>query len=146
MPAMKPPPLCPTELRRLAIRVAGVVQGVGFRPFVYNAARSEGLSGWVANQADTVLVEVQGPAERLERFLNVLRTAPPPQARVERLEVQTVAVQPGPAEPFAIRASSVGQPRPATPADLATCAECLAEIRTPGERRYRYPFGCKTGM
>lgn len=137
---MKPPLLCPTEPRRLAIRVAGVVQGVGFRPFVYKAARAEGLSGWVANQADMVLVEVQGPAEHIERFLDVLRNSPPPQARVERLEVEPIAVQPGPPEPFAIRASRGGEPRPATPADLATCADCLAEIRTPGERRYRYPF------
>ena len=61
--------------RRLAITVRGVVQGVGFRPFVYNAARSGELTGWVRNEADTVRIEVQGDPARLEAFVHSLRHA-----------------------------------------------------------------------
>jgi hydrogenase maturation protein HypF len=130
----------PTD-RRLAIAVQGVVQGVGFRPFVYNAARAAGLSGWVRNEADMVRIEVQGDPARLESFLQTLRHAHPPQARIDSLEAQETPCEDGPAPAFQIR-SSAGRaaPRPTIPADLATCPECVEEIRTPGQRRYGYPF------
>ena len=122
--------------------VHGVVQGVGFRPFVYNTARKFDLSGWVLNEADTVRLEVAGAADQVESFLQVLREAPPSQAQVEAIDI--VEVDPCEnhlPEDFEIRASQgMAAPRPTIPADLATCAECLAEIRSEGERRYRYPF------
>ncbi len=122
--------------------VRGVVQGVGFRPFVFNAARRLDLAGWVRNEADTVRIEVAGSASGVESFLRVLRETPPPQARIEGLDV--VEVEPkGNHLPgrFEIRASQgVAAPRPTIPADLAICPECLAEIRGEGGRRYRYPF------
>lgn len=127
--------------RRLAIAVCGVVQGVGFRPFVYNAARTAGLSGWVQNQADTVRIEVEGDTIQLDRFLDALRHCLPPQARIDSWEVAEVPCQNGSPEVFEIRQSaSEGMPRPTIPADLATCPACLEEIQTPGARRYRYPF------
>jgi len=131
----------PSTVRRLAIRVRGVVQGVGFRPFVYNSARGLGLRGWVQNEADTVRIEVQGDGNALEAFCAGLKNAHPPQARIDSLEVTEAACQPDTTETFEIR-TSVGQaaPRPTIPADLATCTECLDEIRSPGERRHRYPF------
>jgi len=61
-------------LRRLAITVRGVVQGVGFRPFVYNAARARGLVGWVRNEADVVRIEVQGEPAALDAFVDTVRT------------------------------------------------------------------------
>lgn len=137
---MSQPILKPT-MRRWAIAVRGVVQGVGFRPFVYNTATSCGLAGWVQNEADTVRIEIEGPLGDLERFLESLRHSPPPQARIDSLEVSERPCQNGASGLFEIRTSpDAGTPRPTIPADLATCPECLQEIRTPGERRYRYPF------
>ena len=131
----------PSTDRRLAIAVRGVVQGVGFRPFVYHAARTRGLTGWVQNEADLVRIEVQGDQAALDAFLDALRHTHPPQARIDRIDAAQVPCEDQREPEFSIRASG-GQaaPRPTVPADLATCAECLAEIRTPGERRYHYPF------
>lgn len=126
-------------IHRMALEVHGVVQGVGFRPFVYNAARARGLSGWVRNEAGLVRIEVQGGAEAVADFCRVLREAPPPQARLDRIEVlplpsrQEAGFEILDSPPF-------GTPRPTIPTDLATCPSCLEEIRTPGQRRFRYPF------
>jgi hydrogenase maturation protein HypF len=128
------PPAC-----RVAITVRGVVQGVGFRPFVYNAARDRGLAGWVSNEADMVRIEVQGDAAAIDAFLDVLRHSPPPQARVDAVEIEEIGVKEDAV--FRIRTSeAISTPRPTIPADLATCRECLAEIRDPSQRRYNYPF------
>ena len=139
--------------RRLAIVVRGVVQGVGFRPFVYNAARSQRLTGWVRNEVDTVRIEVQGDPARLESFVQSLRHAHPPQARIDSLLTRETPCEDGSTETFQIRASTGGTAahrgdmfhappmgRPAIPADLATCDECVEEIRNPGQRRCGYPF------
>jgi len=127
--------------RRVAITVRGVVQGVGFRPFVYRQAIGQGLSGWVLNEADRVEIEVQGACERVARFVECLRNEAPPQARLDAVEVRELACRNGQAEGFAIRSSTgQGAPRPTVPADLATCPECLAEIRDPSQRRCGYPF------
>ncbi|NUQ61810.1 MAG: carbamoyltransferase HypF [Pirellulales bacterium] len=130
-----------TTLRRLAIAARGVVQGVGFRPFVYNLARSRGLTGWVQNEADQVRIEVQGPAAELDAFCEALRLRHPPQARVDALEIRETAGRDDQTGGFEIRSSEGhASPQPTIPADLATCAECLDEIRTPTQRRHRYPF------
>lgn len=129
--------------RRLRITVRGVVQGVGFRPFVYRAAREESLSGWVLNEADAVRIEVEGDNGSLDRFLQTLRHGHPPQARIESLDVGEVESEPNAPSPggFEIRTSSgQAEPRPTIPADLAICGECLREISDPQQRRYRYPF------
>lgn len=126
---------------RVAVQVRGIVQGVGFRPFVYRIACQNGLAGWVQNEADTVRIEVEGPAQRVDRFLAALREDPPPQARLERIEVRPIPRGDGRPGEFVIRSSpQEGSPRPTLPADLAICAGCREEIRTPGQRRYRYPF------
>jgi len=127
--------------RRLRITVRGVVQGVGFRPFVYRAACELGLSGWVLNEADAVRIEVQGPAGSLERFLQTLQHGHPPAARIDTLEVDETPAEPLASPAFAIRTSSgQAEPRPAIPADLATCPDCLSEIFDSRQRRFRYPF------
>jgi hydrogenase maturation protein HypF len=123
----------------LAITVRGVVQGVGFRPFVYNAARQRGLGGWVRNEADVVRIEAQGEQAALEAFVGAIRHSPPPQARIDAVEVEEIGI--GNFSEFEIRISEgTSAPRPTIPADLATCDECLAEIRDPSQRRYNYPF------
>lgn len=127
--------------RRLAIEVRGVVQGVGFRPFVYNAAQVRGLTGWVQNQADLVRIEIQGEPAAIDTFLDALQHHHPPQARIDAIRTLDKPCENGPDRQFAIRPSDQdSSPRPTIPADLATCSECLREISTPGERRHRYPF------
>ncbi len=128
---------------RIAITVRGVIQGVGFRPFVYRLAHDCGLSGWVLNEADTVRIEVQGSRAALDAFVASLRSGHPPQARIDALAIEEKETDretersPG----FQIRTSTgASLPQPVIPADLATCSECLAEIRDPTQRRYRYPF------
>ncbi len=135
------------SVRRLAITVRGVVQGVGFRPFVYQTARARGLAGWVRNEADTVRIEVQGENAALDAFVDALRHAHPPQARIDAIDVQETTLQDdvmaadGRSIAFQIHPSTgASAPRPTIPADLATCPECLAEIRDPSQRRHNYPF------
>ena len=128
---------------RFAIIVRGTVQGVGFRPFVYRAARDESLVGWVLNDSDAVRIEVQGERQAIARFLERLRDAAPPPVRIagiETREIRRVIEASGTAE-FTIRTShAAAAPAPTIPADLATCEACRAEIDDPGQRRYRYPF------
>ncbi|MBN2476946.1 MAG: carbamoyltransferase HypF [Pirellulales bacterium] len=131
----------PPTVRRLAIEVRGVVQGVGFRPFVYNAARAGGLTGWVRNEADLVQIEVQGTQTQLDAFLETLRHRHPPQARINAFRVTEAVCQERQTAGFEIRhGAGRAAPRPTIPADLATCEQCLEEIRTDTQRRYRYPF------
>jgi hydrogenase maturation protein HypF len=129
----------------LAITVRGVVQGVGFRPFVYNTATRLGLGGWVLNEADTVRIEAQGERAALDGFLDALRRHAPPQARVDAVEAAEIAPADeratGEQPVFEIRTSDGrAAPRPTIPADLGTCRDCLAEIQDRSQRRYRYPF------
>jgi hydrogenase maturation protein HypF len=127
--------------RRLAIAVRGVVQGVGFRPFVYNAARTMGLVGWVRNEADRVHIEAQGDTAAVDAFLTALREELPSQASIEAIDIHEIECRGDEGESFAIHASGVdAAPRPTIPADLATCAACLEEIHSPLQRRHGYPF------
>ena len=118
-----------------------MIQGVGFRPFVYNLAGSMGLTGWVQNEADVVRIEVQGGTDLLEAFCTRLREDHPPPAGIDSIDATPIDCDPNDRGRFVIRDSSPdGMPRPVIPADLATCEECLKEIRTEGERRYGYAF------
>ena len=124
---------------RTRVRVDGLVQGVGFRPFVFRLAEELGLGGFVGNDERGVVLEVEGPAEAVEAFLERVRGEAPPLAHVERLIA-------GPVEPrggagFEIVASERGGPPDALISpDTATCPDCLAELWDPGDRRFRYPF------
>ena len=130
--------------QRHVIRARGAVQGVGFRPFVYRIALEEGLQGWVLNDADGVLIEAQGPADALARFEGRLRSDAPPLARVESVQVESQPALAVDAElaGFRILASPEGSARVTTsiPPDTATCADCLAELFDPADRRHRYAF------
>ena len=126
-----------------ALQVEGVVQGVGFRPFVWRLATELGLAGRVRNAAGRVEIEAAGSAAALDAFARRLRTDAPPRARVERVTV--VPLEPGAAAalpvPFAIdeSVSAAGSDR-LFPPDIATCDDCLRELFDPADRRYRYPF------
>ncbi len=128
----------PTRERR-EISVRGIVQGVGFRPFVYALARRHGLSGLVRNDAEGVHIEAEGPPEELELFLREIREEAPPLAVVEAVGWRPLAVlgERG----FRIEESREGvRLRALISPDVATCEECLAEMLDPADRRYRYPF------
>jgi hydrogenase maturation protein HypF len=126
-------------IRREALQVRGVVQGVGFRPFVYRVAQEEGLAGHIGNDTDGVTIEVEGAAERVEAFLVRLTSEAPPLSRID--SVTTKELQPLGEAGFRIVASEVhGQVSTGIPADAATCPDCLRELLDPADRRYRYPF------
>ncbi len=122
---------------RLRIRVRGLVQGVGFRPFVYRLAVEQGLSGWVRNDEQGVVMEVQGAGASAMPAL--LETQAPPLARVDAVEVQTQELRDETG--FVIDASHhEGKASAAIGPDAGICAACVAEICDPAERRFRYPF------
>jgi len=119
--------------------VRGVVQGVGFRPFVYRLAQEERLTGFVGNDTDGVNIEIEGPEKRVEAFLVRLRSQAPALARIDSVTVREMALAGD--SGFQIIASEVlGKVSTGIPADAATCPDCLRELLDPRDRRYRYPF------
>ena len=124
---------------RRGVVVCGVVQGVGFRPFVYRLASEEGLAGFIGNDTDGVTIEIEGPPARVEAFLARLLAEAPPLAQIDSIVVRDLAAT---AEAgFRIVASEIlGRVSTGIPADAATCPDCLRELLDPRDRRYRYPF------
>ncbi|MDX6408224.1 MAG: hydrogenase maturation protein HypF [Gaiellaceae bacterium] len=123
---------------RRRFRVTGVVQGVGFRPFVYGLARAHGLGGFVLNDGAGVVVEAEGPTCSLERFAAALRDEAPTLARVDSVVSEPLRAS-GESD-FRIEASAQAGGSALIPADVATCDDCLRELFDPNDRRYRYPF------
>ena len=125
-------------LERRRIRVRGIVQGVGFRPTVYRLATERSLAGWVLNDAEGVLIELEGAAAAIEDFLAELRRDPPPLAEITAVESLPVPVtgETG----FRIAPSGGGQRAALVSPDMAICADCLRELLNPKDRRFRYPF------
>ena len=127
-----------TERRR--VRVTGIVQGVGFRPFVHRLATDLHLVGFVGNDSSGVFIEVQADAAVLDRFLGCLRAEAPPLAQVQTVTAEPIGVECG-ARGFEIVESTPGDGlRTLVPPDVAVCAECRYEVEDPTDRRYRYPF------
>lgn len=123
----------------LRIVVKGVVQGVGFRPFVYNLAHFWGIRGRVSNSTQGVIIEAEGPAGDIRVFLEELQTKAPPLSQVEGIEVHPQGWSNY--RDFKIEKSQAAQVEPTLISpDMATCEECLQDIRDPTNRRYRYPF------
>jgi len=127
-----------------AVEVEGVVQGVGFRPFVYRLARELGLTGAVRNAAGRVEIEVAGDPAAVEDFVRRLASDAPPRARVERVLARALdpaAVVASTGAGFSIEESIASDaPVRLFPPDIATCDDCLRELFDPADRRYRYPF------
>jgi hydrogenase maturation protein HypF len=127
------------DVIRAAVRVEGIVQGVGFRPFVYSLATGLGLRGLVGNDVDGVFAEVEGPSTVVREFLLALERDAPPLARIER--VTATEMRPAGLPAFRIVASDpVGARRALVAADTATCGDCLRELADPADRRFGYPF------
>jgi len=137
VPVAAPPPAA------RALHVEGVVQGVGFRPFVWRLATELGLAGRVRNAAGRVEIEAAGSPEALDALARRLRTDAPPRARVERVTVLPLDPALAAALPAAFEIDestvSIGVDR-LFPPDIATCDDCLAELWDPIDRRHRYPF------
>ncbi|PWC94585.1 carbamoyltransferase HypF [Azospirillum sp. TSO5] len=123
---------------RLRIRVRGRVQGVGFRPHVHALARRFGLTGWVLNDPQGVLIEVQGTAAA--DLVAALTAEAPPLARIDAVQCETIAPLPG-EDSFSIHHSgSTGAVATGIGPDATVCPACLAELFDPADRRYRYAF------
>ena len=125
--------------QRLRVEVRGTVQGVGFRPFVYQLAKRGGLKGWVRNTSSSVDIEVEGEEAALELFLDRLKSQAPPMARID--DIRTSRHPAVDYQDFEIKTSRAqkGKYQLVSP-DIATCRDCLKETLDPEDRRYRYPF------
>ena len=123
---------------RLRLVVSGVVQGVGFRPFVFALASKFGLSGSVGNDSSGVTIEVEGPAAAVQKFRHRLLIEAPPLARIDAITVEVIAARGGIG--FEIAQSQAGTGRTLVSPDIATCEDCLAELADPADRRYRHAF------
>ncbi|MGB9887647.1 MAG: carbamoyltransferase HypF [Moorellales bacterium] len=123
----------------MRLLITGTVQGVGFRPYVYHLARKHRLGGTVLNTSTGVIIEVEGPAERVQAFCSDLRFRPPQLARIETFRL--VAVPPQGQRDFSIAESQVESEREVSvPPDVAICPDCRREIFDPADRHYLYPF------
>src|SRR5579862_2880847 len=122
-----------------SIRVRGVVQGVGFRPFVYRLARANALAGWVLNGEEGVEIYLEGSEQNLDAFVHDLAAHPPPAASIAEIDVQSAAPQG--LRDFTIR-ESLHKERPTVriSPDLPVCDACLKELFDPADRRYWYPY------
>jgi hydrogenase maturation protein HypF len=127
------------EVMGVRIHVTGVVQGVGFRPFVYGLATRLGLLGWVRNTSAGVDLELDGNPEAIREFTFALRKEAPPLARIDEVEVEQV-------EPTGFREFQIVHSQPVEGAfqpispDVSICQDCIEEMQDPEDRRYRYPF------
>ncbi|MGB6193583.1 MAG: Sua5/YciO/YrdC/YwlC family protein, partial [Terracidiphilus sp.] len=127
------------HISRRSILVRGVVQGVGFRPFVYRLAREANLAGSIGNNTAGVTIEIEGPPAQLDIFLRRLCAQAPPLSRIDSIAVETLPASG--VSGFHILSSQVlGRVNTGIPADAATCSDCLRELLDPADRRYRYPF------
>jgi hydrogenase maturation protein HypF len=126
-------------ITRTRIEVSGVVQGVGFRPFVYRLAYRYNLAGWVCNTSGNVAIEVQGQKTAIDGFTCSLKNEAPPVSRIQKISISTIPVNSD--IDFRILESKArkGEYQPVS-ADIATCHQCLREIFDPADRRYLYPF------
>ena len=123
---------------RREIRIRGTVQGVGFRPFVFNCAKEFGLSGFIANTPHGVEIQVQGRETEIDGFVKKIRVCPPPASRIEEIavkEIETVEES-----GFFIRPSIDGSADTFVSPDIGTCKACFEEISNPHSRRYAYAF------
>jgi hydrogenase maturation protein HypF len=127
------------EIVRRHVRIGGVVQGVGFRPYVYRLAVEESLVGKISNGTSGVTLEVEGIHSQVEQFLKRLPAELPPLARITSFVVSELEVS-GDSKFVIVASDASGHVNTQIPADAATCSDCLRELLDPKDRRYRYPF------
>src|SRR6266540_2779817 len=125
---------------RVQILVRGVVQGVGFRPYIFSLARRRDLRGQVLNNATGVLIDVEGEKSAIEQFINEIEFNPPPLSQIESIERRDDLPLANYLEFRIVESEAAGRKFVPLSADIATCADCLRELFDPRDRRYRYPF------
>src|SRR5499426_3028218 len=125
---------------RVQILVRGVVQGVGFRPYIFSLARRRDLRGQVLNNATGVLIDVEGEKSAIEQFINEIEFNPPPLSQIESIERRDNLPLADYLEFRIVESEAVGRKFVPLSADIATCDDCLRELFDPRNRRYRYPF------
>ncbi len=134
------------SMTRIRLTVSGIVQGVGFRPFLHRLAEKYRIGGWVRNTSEGLEGELEGTEQNLEHFLKDLQDSPPPMAVIEEVRAMPAketsddsdsACQPG---KFVIRKSRISAGHTLVSPDISICPECARELYTPSDRRYRYPF------
>src|ERR1043165_3795903 len=125
---------------RVQILVRGIVQGVGFRPYVFSLARRRTLRGRVCNNTTGVLIDVEGRSEAIEGFINEIRQNPPPLSLIESIERSRDLDLINYSDFLIVESDAGGERFLPSSADIAACEDCLSELRDPKDRRYRYPF------
>ncbi len=126
------------SFKRLRIEIEGIVQGVGFRPFIFRLAGRHGIRGWVRNISGCVLLEAEGTQANLSAFLLAIEREAPPLSSITA--VRKTAIPPSGEKGFLILPSAPGEKGIQIAPDSDVCADCLKELFDPGDRRYRYPF------
>jgi hydrogenase maturation protein HypF len=121
------------------ILITGIVQGVGFRPFIFNLAESLGIKGWVGNSDSNVIIEIDAGGDQAAGFIENIRKSAPVLSRVESIECREIEYQNFSSFEIRHSRSDTGGPVFISP-DVATCNDCLNEMKDSGDRRYRYPF------
>jgi len=129
-----------SEVRGIQITVQGIVQGVGFRPFVYRLARQHHLVGSILNSDEGVIIELEGTATSLQAFNDTLHLTPPPLAQISVLQQRRSSRLQGFSEFTILESISTKKSRAIIPPDIAICHDCLQDIADPGNRRFKYPF------
>ncbi len=124
---------------RVKYRISGQVQGVGFRPFVYNLASSLGLAGFVANDTEGAVIEVEGSEDKIKEFYNQLVSSPPPLAKIKNITTETIPTK-GENKFVIDRSIITGKTTVDVTIDTAICEDCLRELFDSSDRRFRYPF------
>ena len=125
--------------RRQRLTVEGVVQGVGFRPFVYGLARKGNLAGFVGNDSRGVFIEIEGPAASLDAFREALTTSPPPLATIESVALEEMAIT-GEESFRIVHSEAQASENTLVSPDICICDDCYKELFDPANRRFAYPF------
>ncbi|KYH34998.1 carbamoyltransferase HypF [Clostridium tepidiprofundi DSM 19306] len=127
------------DIKRFFIKVEGIVQGVGFRPFVYNLAKKYNLKGWVNNSSEGVFIDIEGLPENINLFINKLKNTPPPLSKIENITIKELNISNF--NEFIIKKSEEKKDKiTLISPDIATCEDCLNDIRNSKNRRFKYPF------
>lgn len=136
---VKSKPMNGEKVERRRLLYHGIVQGVGFRPFIYRTAKMKDLAGFVLNSPEGVVVEIEGPVSRLDAFIATVRDCAPPLAEISGLAETAVPVH-GDCDFAIVESENTGRAEVHISPDIATCPECLSELFNPADCRFRYPF------
>lgn len=128
-----------SKIKRLRLEISGVVQGVGFRPFVFSAAKLFDVKGFVGNESKGVFIEIEGGETALNKFVEHLKTNAPPLAHISRISSQIIEIK-GETDFQIIESESHEADFTLISPDISICADCLQELFDPQNRRYLYPL------